>query len=100
MWVTSSRFANHLCPPLTDLVIIPIRCDAAENGELPFARAALFASRDIEAGEELGFDYADAGGGNEELADGGREELESRARTRCLCGSPGCRGWMPFDREL
>ncbi|WFD32602.1 hypothetical protein MSPP1_003650 [Malassezia sp. CBS 17886] len=98
-----ARFINHKCPPLANLIVLPVRCDPPLCIEAPgvrrpmvFAappRAALFAARAVAAGEELAFDYGGAGeeGGAGEIAAGD-------GRTPCLCGSPRCRGWLPFTR--
>ncbi|KAK0526098.1 hypothetical protein OC834_004918 [Tilletia horrida] len=78
------------------------------------ARAALFASRNIETGEQLGFDYYDAGAsaGSATRTSSPLETtasktpsstngiLETQGRTRCCCGSPACRGWLPLDQAL
>ncbi|KAK0553190.1 hypothetical protein OC861_001193 [Tilletia horrida] len=140
-----ARFINHLCPPLANVVIAPVRCDgplllqthsnAAKQPEIePLSeylhrlrispltnqnfpqsakrlvpappRAALFAARDIAAGEQLGFDYADPTQlkGKTDVAaltskppSEGLQQQE--LRTRCLCGSVACRGWLPFDEQ-
>src|SRR5689334_3995156 len=47
-------------------------------------RVALFAARDIAAGEELTFSYAVAGSGSA----GG-------STRRCVCGTPACSGHLP-----
>jgi hypothetical protein len=44
------RFANHSCDP--NLLMVPVRVDT------PVPRLALFARRDVSAGEELTFDYS------------------------------------------
>ncbi|KAL9940937.1 hypothetical protein V8E36_000425 [Tilletia maclaganii] len=195
-----ARFINHLCPPLTNVVIVPVRCEgpfvlvqsgastssqsldlirlvdwhqraakespsnltSVRDDDVPAGgkaqqviavvsappKAAMFASRYIEAGEQLGFDYYDAGqdrplqdvsqrtdaprptsaeskiptsSSHEGPSDtsrsrrdpdsnpgpehGGRDpdELSHQTldkRTRCLCASPACRGWLPLDMEL
>jgi len=65
----------------------------------------MFTKRIIEPEEELTFDYANASGSpsaelgvNDELHT--PDQPEGSGRTRCLCGSKGCRGWMPFDESL
>lgn len=76
---------------------------------LPPARAALFAARDISAGEELLFDYSAIVGVGEESAQrsqqtedasgtpsGNRSAAGSSSRP-CLCQSRECRGALPFD---
>jgi uncharacterized protein len=58
-------YVNHSCSP-----------NAGLRGQI-----ALVAMRDIEAGEEITYDYA--------MSDGsGYDEFE------CKCGSPHCRGWV------
>ncbi|ORY40091.1 SET domain-containing protein [Rhizoclosmatium globosum] len=82
----AARFINHSCSP--NLYFRTVRV----NSLVP--SAALFAGRDIEAGEELSFDYGDAMGLVE-------EETDDRGdRIRCLCGSSNCRGVLPFDQTL
>ncbi|XP_014673040.1 PREDICTED: histone-lysine N-methyltransferase EHMT2-like isoform X2 [Priapulus caudatus] len=49
-----ARFINHLCEPN----VVPIKV-FVDHQDLRFPRIALFASRDIRAYEELGFDYGD-----------------------------------------
>lgn len=52
-----SHITDHACPPLTSLIILPIR-PAGHQIPIP----AIFAGRDIIKGEELSFDYEDGGG--------------------------------------
>lgn len=53
----------------------------------------------MKPGEELTFDYGDASGaGTTSGRDQGKDTPEGR--TRCLCGTNKCRGWMPFDETL
>jgi len=66
-----ARFINHSCTP---------NCEA----EISRGRVFIFALRDIEAGEELCYDYAYQRSGDETERD---EELY-----RCLCGTSDCRG--------
>ncbi|ELT88290.1 hypothetical protein CAPTEDRAFT_206547 [Capitella teleta] len=49
-----ARFINHLCYPN----LVPVKV-FIEHQDLRFPRICFFASRDIVAGEELGFDYGD-----------------------------------------
>jgi hypothetical protein len=66
-----ARFINHSCDPNCDAVI--------EEG-----RIWIETIRDVEAGEELAYDYAYV-----------LEERHSPAAKRrfpCHCGAPGCRG--------
>ncbi|TPX57791.1 histone-lysine N-methyltransferase [Powellomyces hirtus] len=80
-----ARFINHSCDP--NLVMVPVRI----NQIVP--SAALFALRDIEAGEELTFDYS--GAGEVSQVDSGDAN-----RIRCACGSELCRGYLPYDSAL
>lgn len=66
-----ANLANHSCEPNAHSRIIS--CDNAQH-------VCLFASRDIEAGEEITYDYRY--GADEPLA--------------CACGAPTCRGWLNF----
>ncbi|XP_032672802.1 histone-lysine N-methyltransferase EHMT1 isoform X2 [Odontomachus brunneus] len=49
-----ARFINHSCAPN----LLPVRV-FVEHQDLHFPRIAFFANRDIEADEELGFDYGE-----------------------------------------
>lgn len=76
---------------------------------LPPARAALFAARDIAAGEELLFDYSAIVGVGEESAQRSQQTEDTRGTPSgnrvaagsssrpCLCQSRECRGALPFD---
>jgi len=55
--------------------------------------------RPVRPGEELTFDYGDASGVRATSLDN-LEEDRHGDRTRCLCGTTKCRGWMPFDETL
>ncbi|GAB4848903.1 hypothetical protein Ancab_003715 [Ancistrocladus abbreviatus] len=68
-----SRFINHSCSPnLVNHVVL------VESMETQLAHIGLYACRDIEAGEELTYDF--------------RYELQHGEGCRCLCGSSNCRG--------
>ncbi|CAM4639662.1 unnamed protein product [Lepidochelys olivacea] len=69
-----SRFINHLCEPN----IIPVRVFMLHQ-DLRFPRIAFFSSRDIRAGEELGFDYGDR-----------FWDIKSKYFT-CQCGAEKCK---------
>ncbi|XP_066569342.1 histone-lysine N-methyltransferase EHMT1 isoform X2 [Amia ocellicauda] len=49
-----SRFINHMCEPN----LFPVRAFTSHQ-DLRFPRIAFFSTKDIAAGEELGFDYGD-----------------------------------------
>lgn len=70
-----ARFINHSCDPNLSGVIVRVGVN--------YPRLALFASCDIEAGQELTFSY-----GSSECS------LSSRP---CFCGSPKCLGFLPHD---
>lgn len=73
------RYANHSCEPNANL--LPVRIE----GTTP--RLCLFASRDIQVGEEVTFSYADG------IANSAR----TFSKTRCLCGSSNCVGYLPHN---
>ena len=73
-----ARFFNHSCSP--NLMTRTFRVDSL----LP-AHVGLFASRDIEADEELTFSYGEVPANREELL------------RPCHCGSNGCKKFLPFD---
>ncbi|MBW0466823.1 hypothetical protein O181_006538 [Austropuccinia psidii MF-1] len=89
------RFINHACPPLASLVMLPVR-PCGQVTPLP----ALFARRDILKGEELSFDYYDASGSSPSSIGVTDPAFDESIMTRCLCGSPCCRKYMPFDSTL
>ncbi|KAL7837121.1 hypothetical protein SRHO_G00268320 [Serrasalmus rhombeus] len=86
------RFLNHSCQP--NLVMVPVRVHSL------VPRLALFTSRDIEAGEELTFDYA---GGHVTSTQthshrlGPQTEPGAPQRKACHCGAPNCTGVLPLD---
>ncbi|CAI4231880.1 unnamed protein product [Auanema sp. JU1783] len=68
-----ARFINHSCEP--NLLIVPVRVSR------PVPLIGLFASRDIDIGEELSYDY------------GLPEQMNNLKK--CLCGTASCRGYLP-----
>ncbi|XP_061867594.1 histone-lysine N-methyltransferase EHMT1 isoform X3 [Colius striatus] len=69
-----SRFINHFCEPN----VFPARIFTSHQ-DLRFPRIAFFSTRDIKAGEELGFDYKD-----------GFWNIKGKYFS-CKCGSPKCK---------
>ncbi|XP_071982845.1 histone-lysine N-methyltransferase SETMAR [Engystomops pustulosus] len=88
------RFLNHSCQP--NLVMVPVRT----HSMVP--RLALFAARDIQAGEELCYDYSGMAFNiiPESGHQPGKEEDTSRHRKKCLCGTAPCTGYLPYDATL
>jgi SET domain-containing protein len=70
-----AAFINHSCDP---------NCEAVESDD---GRVWIMALRDIEAGEELTYDYC--------LYDGAEDDPSP-----CTCGSAHCRGTLYSDEEL
>lgn len=68
--VDQTRWVNHSCEPN---VVVEAGVTKAGNGW-----AQLQALRDLEAGEELFYDYA----------------LPPALKERCHCGAKTCRGWI------
>ena len=66
-----SRFINHSCEP---------NCCIEKWIVKGKIRVGIFASTDIEIGEELSFDYQWA--------------VSNRPLTKCFCGKPSCRGTL------
>lgn len=73
------RFINHSCEP--NLIVLPVRID----NMIP--HAALFASRDIQALEELSYDYNQSEDYNETVKDINLK--------KCFCNSVKCRQYLP-----
>jgi hypothetical protein len=74
-----ARFINHSCDPNCDTVI--------EN-----QRVFIEAIRDIEAGEELGYEYG--------LTWESTDDPEELANYQCRCGAANCRGTMLAEDPL
>ncbi|XP_054008738.1 histone-lysine N-methyltransferase EHMT2 isoform X1 [Hylaeus anthracinus] len=69
-----ARFINHSCAPN----LLPVRV-FVEHQDLHFPRIAFFANREIEADEELGFDY------------GEKFWIIKCKSFTCTCGAENCR---------
>jgi SET domain-containing protein len=70
----AAKWINHACSP---------NCEADETDD---GRVFIKALRDIEAGEELNYDYG--------LIVDGRHTAKLKQEYACRCGTPGCRGTM------
>lgn len=68
-----ARFINHCCNPSCTAKIIKV------DGK---KRIVIYALRDIDANEELTYDYKF------------ERETNDEERIRCLCGAPGCKGFL------
>lgn len=74
------RYMNHSCEP--NCFVVPVRIDC------PVPRLAIFASCNILSGEEVCFDY----GSGVDFAN------DDVMRKKCLCGTKGCKQFMPYDK--
>lgn len=81
------RYVNHSCQPNCTMVVTRIHSNIPCLG--------LFACRDIKAAEELSYDYGTALG-DQNIGPIG----EGSNRTKCLCGSEMCRGFLPYDKRI
>ncbi|KAL9241774.1 hypothetical protein vseg_015840 [Gypsophila vaccaria] len=68
-----SRFINHSCSPNLTVNLVLV-----ESMDFELSHVGLFAKQDIEAGEELTFDY--------------HHQLQSGEGFPCLCKAANCRG--------
>lgn len=85
------RFLNHSCEP--NLLMVPVRVDSM------VPRLALFAARDIAAGEELSYDYSGRFLNPAGAEDGGGPGDGKRGKP-CYCGAASCAGVLPYDGSL
>lgn len=94
------RFLNHSCQP--NLYMQPVRVHSV------VPRLALFAGRDIDAQEELTFDYS-GGYSNQppvELPSTQRDAAVKASRTEglqrkeCHCGASSCVQFLPLDLSI
>ena len=82
------RYLNHSCDP--NMLIVPVRI----GNVVP--RIAFFARQYIPAGTELTYDYS--GGNWIQTNENSNPNIEQRSI--CLCASPNCRRFLPFDGSL
>lgn len=94
------RFLNHSCQP--NLLMQPVRVHSV------VPRLALFAGRNIDAQEELTFDYT-GGYSNQPPAEllSTQSDTAARAtrtdglqRTECHCGATNCKQFLPLDLSI
>ncbi|XP_072238928.1 histone-lysine N-methyltransferase SETMAR [Leuresthes tenuis] len=94
------RFLNHSCQP--NLIMLPVRVHSV------IPRLALFAERDIDAQEELTFDYS-GGHGNQRPAEllptqsdaaAQASRTDSLQRKACHCGTNDCTHFLPLDLSI
>lgn len=90
-----SRFVNHSCDPNLEVV----RWKLADYDEY---QIGLFALRDIEAKEELSYDY-----GWQAFSSIDSKGVEASAETReepqkqlCLCAGPSCTGFFEKSEKV
>ncbi|KAF2002936.1 SET domain-containing protein [Amniculicola lignicola CBS 123094] len=81
-------FMNHSCDPNCRQYTVSYNKNDPRIYDLAF-----FACRDIEAGEELTFDYLDKEEEDEEKNNEATEDPSADA-VPCLCGSDNCRKWL------
>lgn len=79
-----TRFINHSCDPN-----MRIFARVGDHADKHLHDLALFAIKDIVAGDELTFDYVNGLADDGEEPEGGFGEM-----TRCLCGSAKCRKFL------
>lgn len=94
------RFINHSCQP--NLVMLPVRVHSV------VPRLALFASRNIDAQEELTFDYS--GGYHNQTpvrllstqsdATSQVSGTDGLTRKKCHCGAKNCAQSLPLDLSI
>ncbi|XP_038054045.1 histone-lysine N-methyltransferase SETMAR-like isoform X2 [Patiria miniata] len=81
------RFINHSCQP--NLYLITVRVD----NDIP--RVAMFAGRNIDAGEELAYSYW----GDHTPQQAAASDDKGR-RSKCFCESKTCQGLLPCSEDL
>lgn len=85
------RFINHSCQP--NLVMLPVRVHSV------VPRLALFASRNIDAREELAFDYS-GGYRNRTPEQPLSTQSDATMRKECRCGAEDCAQFLPLDLSI
>jgi len=83
-----TRFVNHSCDP--NCGIYAVSYNKYDNLKY---NLAFFARENIPKRTELTFDYAEGKNDDEDPESQGSGEMEE-GRTKCLCGTPLCRGYL------
>lgn len=88
-----ARFMNHSCQP--NMTMFPVRHNS------PVPKLCLFASRNIEAKEELTFSYGGISCKDVDFR-GGKDSENSltKLRSKCLCETSDCAGYLPYEESL
>ncbi|KAK3986565.1 hypothetical protein QBC44DRAFT_247948, partial [Cladorrhinum sp. PSN332] len=87
-WMSGpTRFINHSCDPN-----MRIFARVGDKVDKHIHDLALFAVKDIPAGEELTFDYVD--GRVDEVDQDTQDPEKIKDMTPCLCGTEKCRGFL------
>lgn len=84
-----TRFINHSCDPNSYIYVV-----SKDKNNPVLYEIAFFAGRDIDAGEELTFDYMDTDEGAELMQSQQDGDDDDDDKTPCLCGARNCRGWL------
>lgn len=83
-----TRFMNHSCDPNCGVYTV-----SYNKFDYKMLTLALFAKEDIPAGAELTFDYMDRDDMEEDETQTA-DDAYPGAKTKCLCGSERCRGYL------
>ncbi|KAL2267084.1 hypothetical protein VTJ83DRAFT_4361 [Remersonia thermophila] len=87
-WMSGpTRFINHSCEPN-----MRIFARVGDHTDKHIHDLALFAIRDIPAGEELTFDYIDGADDHEKMD--AHDMSKIKDMTVCKCGTKSCRGFL------
>lgn len=89
-----TRFINHSCEPNCHQFAV-----SYNKHDFMIYDIAFFAARDIEANEELTFDYINNSGADADEDDEDSKSMRDadediERRTKCRCGARSCRGWL------
>ena len=89
-----TRFINHSCEPNCYQFVV-----SYNKHDFRIYDIAFFAARDIEANEELTFDYINNSGAKADENDDDSKSMKDaddndERRTKCRCGASSCRGWL------
>ena len=86
-----TRFINHSCEPNCYQFAV-----CYNKHDFKIYDIAIFAARNIEANEELTFDYVNNNEENDDDEDDNSMKIDDdvRKRTKCLCGAMSCRKWL------